>query len=96
MAIIFRHRRAYTRREREIVLQVLAAIRGMSSSAVARECGLVNSTVSSWRTRRTKCPSMPSVLKVAAALGLTVRLAEADDDTRTKRRGQNEARPRLN
>jgi DNA-binding phage protein len=101
MAKHHKFRRAYTEAEKRIVWEVLQAIRGRNNSEVARECGLTNGTVSKWRTRMTKCPSMRSVLKVAAAMGLQVGLVEAVEKpeaaqpTLRSGRARNEALPRV-
>jgi transcriptional regulator with XRE-family HTH domain len=92
MAVNFKHKRAYTAAERDLVMKVIEMLRGMSNSEAARECGLVNSTVSKWRTRRTRVPSMKSALKVAVAFGLNIAFVEADEKRHERRTHQPERR----
>jgi hypothetical protein len=86
MAINFKHRRAYTAAQKDIVMQVLQLLRGLSNTEAAKECGLANSTVSKWRTRRTQVPSMASALKVATAMGCVIQIVEKEDEARDERR----------
>lgn len=96
MAKIFKFKRAYTAQQKEIVIKILQLLRGMNNSEAARECGVANGTVSKWRTRRTKCPSMTSALKVAAAMGCTLKIVDGDDERDERRpRRQAEDRPRV-
>lgn len=86
MARPFKHARKYTQAQKELVVQVLGLLRGLSNSEAAKECGLANSTVSKWRTRRTKCPSLNSALKVALANGRTLRIIEAEEGRTAERK----------
>ena len=91
MARPFKFKRAYTNAQKELVIEVLGLIRGLSNSEAARECGLSNGTVSKWRTRRTKCPSLSSALKVALANGRTLKIV---DEEEKPTRGTSRARQR--
>jgi transcriptional regulator with XRE-family HTH domain len=95
----FKHARALSAAQKRLTFQVLRLIRGMTSSEIARECGLSPATPSKWRTRRVACPSMTSVLKVLAAFGGRLEIVddvEVEEKTEAKaRRGRNESRPAL-